>query len=114
MKPGGANALCSPGGESWGLLEAALGGPTAMTLRKMEQRHAAILGDLPGQLDQVLPETRLNFSHVVSQHILFIVRASFEFGFRALAVETPFLLALKWYEFKDCFPLLKKENIFKS
>ena len=45
----------------------------AMTLWKMEQRHAAILGDLPGQLDQVLPETRLNFSHVVSQHILFIV-----------------------------------------
>ena len=44
----------------------------AMTLRKMEQRHAAILGDLPGQLDQVLPETRLNFSHVVSQHILFM------------------------------------------
>ena len=78
----------------------------AMTLRRMEQRHAAILGDLPGKLDQVLPETRLNFSHVVSQHILFIVRASFEFGFRALAVETPFLLALKWYEFKDCFPLL--------
>lgn len=91
-----------------------MGGPTAMTLRRMKQRHTTILGDFPGQLDQVLPETRLNFSLVVSQNILFTVRASFEFGFRALAVETPFLLALKWYEFKDYFPLLQRENIFKS
>ena len=114
MKPEGANALCSPGGKVRGCWRQHWRGPTAMTLWRMKQRHTAILGDLPGQLDQVLSEIRLNFSHVVSQHILFIVRASFESGFRALAVETPFLLALKWYEFKNCFPLLKKENIFKS
>lgn len=97
-KPGGANAFCCPEGRVW---RTHWGSPMATTLKRIEQDALTILGDLPGQRDQVSPETRLNFSHFVSQQI--IVQTSREFSFMSLTVETPLLLALKWYELKTAF-----------
>lgn len=107
MKPGGAGALHDPEGGIGSCRRQHGGEPVARTPTGVGGGGEG--AETSQAAGPSLPERRLHF-FPFCKSTNSIVQASLEFSFMSLAVETPFLSALKWYEFKTVFLFLKRKR----